>query len=92
MLCMHRFCSSLLLRWLLYKGNLLGNLRVCPLLFYYSCPLLFGKSINMRVEEAIAKRCTKNSKGHKPAASHPWRKMHVGKPATDSKTVTQQHG
>jgi hypothetical protein len=48
-----------------------------------------GKSINARVEEAIAKRCTKNSKGHKPAASHPWRRMHVGKSATDSKTVIQ---
>jgi len=48
-----------------------------------------GKSINARVEEALAKRCTKNSKGHKPVANHPWRKMHLGKPATDSKTVIQ---
>ncbi|MDE2118790.1 MAG: ISNCY family transposase, partial [Betaproteobacteria bacterium] len=48
-----------------------------------------GKSINARVEKAIAKRCTADIKGHKPAASHPWRKMHVGKSATDSKTVIQ---
>ena len=50
-----------------------------------------GKSINARVEEAITKRCTKNSRAHKPAASHPWKKMHVGKSATDSKTVIQQN-
>jgi transposase len=50
-----------------------------------------GKSINTRVEEALAKRCTKNSKGHKPAAGHPWRKMLVGKSATDSKIVIQQN-
>ena len=48
-----------------------------------------GKSINARVEEAITKRCTTYIKGHKPAESHPWRKMHVGKSATDSKTVIQ---
>ena len=40
-------------------------------------------------EEAIAKRCTTDIKGHKPAAGHPWRKMHIGKSATDSKTVIQ---
>jgi transposase len=50
-----------------------------------------GKTINSRVEKAIAKRCTKNSQSHKPAANHPWRKMHLGKSATDSKTVIQQH-
>ena len=49
-----------------------------------------GKMINSRVEDALAKRSTTNSKGHKPAVSHPWRKMHIGKPATDSKTVTSQ--
>ncbi len=48
-----------------------------------------GKTINSRVEEAIAKRCTTDIKGHKPAAGHPWRKMHIGKSATDSKTVIQ---
>jgi len=31
-LCMHRFCGSVLLRGLLYKGKMRGNLRVCPLL------------------------------------------------------------
>jgi transposase len=50
-----------------------------------------GKAINARVEEALAKRCTTKNKGHKPAARHPWRKMHIGKSATDSKTVIQQH-
>jgi transposase len=48
-----------------------------------------GKSINARVEEAITKRYTTDIKGHKPAESHPWRKMHIGKSATDSKTVIQ---
>ena len=48
-----------------------------------------GKSINSRIEEAIAKRCITDIKGHKPAAGHPWRKMHIGKSATDSKTVIQ---
>lgn len=33
-LCMHRFCGSVLLRELLYKDKMRGNLRVCPLLFY----------------------------------------------------------
>ena len=50
-----------------------------------------GKTINARVEEALVKRCTTNRKGHKPAARHPWRRMHIGKSATDSKTVIQQH-
>jgi hypothetical protein len=50
-----------------------------------------GKTINARVEEALAKRCTTNSKGYKPAARHPWRTLHIGKSATDSKTVIQQH-
>ena len=48
-----------------------------------------GKSINARVEEAITKRYTTDIKGHKPADGHPWRKMHIGKSATDSKTVIQ---
>jgi hypothetical protein len=48
-----------------------------------------GKTINPRVEEAIAKRYTTNIERHKPAAGHPWRKMHIGKSATDSKTVIQ---
>ena len=48
-----------------------------------------GKTINARVEEVIAKRCTTDIKEYKPAASHPWRKMHIGKPATDSKIVVQ---
>ena len=50
-----------------------------------------GKTINSRVEKAIEKRCTTDIKEHKPAANHPWRKMHIGKSATDSKTVIQQH-
>ncbi|BBJ24602.1 hypothetical protein W01_25290 [Candidatus Nitrotoga sp. AM1P] len=48
-----------------------------------------GKTINARVEEAIVKRCTTDIKRQKPAAGHPWRKMHVGKSAPDSKTVIQ---
>lgn len=48
-----------------------------------------GKTINPRVEEAIAKRYTTDIERHKPAAGHPWRKMHIGKSATDSKTVIQ---
>jgi hypothetical protein len=48
-----------------------------------------GKTINARVEEVIAKRYTTDIKGHQPAACHPWRKLHIGKPATDSKTVIQ---
>lgn len=51
-----------------------------------------GKSINLRVEKAISKRFTTDIKEHKPAANHPWRKMHIGKSATDSKTVIQQQG
>ena len=51
-----------------------------------------GKTVNSRVEEALAKRSMTNSKGRKPAARHPWRKMHIGKSATDSKTVAPQQG
>ena len=46
------------------------------------------KTINARVETALAKRIESN-KGHKPAANHPWRNMSVGKPATDGQAVTQ---
>jgi len=48
-----------------------------------------GESINARVKEVITKRCTTDIKGHKPAVGHPWRKMHIDKSATDSKTVIQ---
>ena len=48
-----------------------------------------GKTINARVEEAITKRYTADIRGHKPAVGHPCRKMHIGKSATDSKTVIQ---
>jgi hypothetical protein len=48
-----------------------------------------GKTINARVDEAIAKRDTADINGHQPAAGHPWRKLHIGKPTTESKTVIQ---
>jgi transposase len=39
-----------------------------------------SKAVNARVDNAMARRDT----GHKPAPDHPWRNMHIGKPATDS--------
>ena len=47
-----------------------------------------SKTVNARVETALAKRI-KSNKGHKPAANHPWRNMPIGKPATDGQNVTQ---
>ena len=41
-----------------------------------------GKTVNARVDEALAKRGKTNTKGHKPALNHPWRKYSDGKPAT----------
>jgi len=38
-----------------------------------------GKSVNVQVDKAMARRNTE----HKPATNHPWRKMSVGKSAHD---------
>jgi hypothetical protein len=49
-------------------------------------PVADSKAVNARIDKAMARRDT----GHKPAPDHPWKNMHIGKPATDSKTVIQQ--
>lgn len=46
-----------------------------------------GKTVNVRVDKALAKRKTTQNTGHKPAAKHPWRNVPVGKPATDEHGV-----
>lgn len=47
-----------------------------------------SKTLNAHVEKALAKRRTTNNKGHKPASNHPWKKMHIGKPAAGGQNVT----
>ena len=47
-----------------------------------------GKTVNARVDKALARRCKTNNKGHKPALNHPWRKYPGGKPATAGRCVT----
>lgn len=47
-----------------------------------------SKSVNARVDKALAKRGKTNSKGHKPAPDHPWRNMPIGKPATEGRCAT----
>ena len=47
-----------------------------------------SKTVNARVDEALAKRAKTNNKGHKPAPNHPWRNMPIGKPATEGRCVT----
>jgi transposase len=42
-----------------------------------------SKSLNAKVDKAVARR----NMGHKPAENHPWRKMSVGKSATDRQPV-----
>lgn len=48
-----------------------------------------SKTVNERVDKALAKRKMARNKGHKPAANHPWRNMPIGKSATDGYNVTQ---
>ncbi len=48
-----------------------------------------GKTVNARVDKALAKRKMTRNTGHKPAAKHPWRNMSFGKPATDEHGVTR---
>jgi transposase len=47
-----------------------------------------GKTVNARVDKALAKRKMTQKTGHKPAANHPWRNMPIGKPATDGHIAT----
>jgi transposase len=47
-----------------------------------------GKTVNARVEMALAKRI-KSNRGHKPAANHPWRNAPFGKSATDGNNATR---
>ena len=47
-----------------------------------------GKTVNARVDKALAKRCKTNNKGHKPAPNHPWRKYPDVKPATEGHCIT----
>lgn len=48
-----------------------------------------GKTVNARVDKALAKRKMIRNTGQKPAAKHPWRNMSIGKPATDEHGVTR---
>jgi transposase len=47
-----------------------------------------SKTVNARVDKALAKQVKTNSKGHKPAPDHPWRNMPIGKPATEGRNAT----
>ncbi len=47
-----------------------------------------GKTVNTRVDNAMAKRNATNNKGHKPALNHPWRKYPDGKSATEGHNAT----
>ena len=47
-----------------------------------------SKTVNARVDEALAKRAKTNNKGNKPALNHPWRNMPIGKSATERRCVT----
>ncbi len=46
-----------------------------------------GKTVNARVDKALAQRGKTNNKGHKPAPNHPWRNMPIGKSATEGRCV-----
>jgi len=48
-----------------------------------------SKTVNARVDKALAKRKMTRNTGHKPAANHPWRNMPIGKLATDGQSVTR---
>lgn len=47
-------------------------------------PVADSKSVNARVDKAMVRRNT----GHKPAPSHPWRNMPLGKLANDGRCAT----
>lgn len=50
----------------------------------WQSPVADGKSVNERVDKAMARRNT----GHKPAPDHPWRNMPVGKSAHGGQCAT----
>jgi transposase len=47
-----------------------------------------SKTVNTRVDNAMAKRNAKNNKVHKPALNHPWRKYPDGKSAPEGRNAT----
>jgi len=47
-------------------------------------PVADSKTVNARVDKAMVRRDT----GHKPAPSHPWRNMPIGKLANDGQCAT----
>lgn len=47
-----------------------------------------SKTVNTRVDKALAKRAQTNNKSHKPAPDHPWRKYPDVKPATEGRCIT----
>ncbi len=47
-----------------------------------------GKTVNARVDKALAQRGKTNNKGHKPALNHPWRNLPIGKSATEGCCIT----
>lgn len=47
-------------------------------------PVADSKTVNARVDKAMVRRDT----GHKPAPSHPWRNMPIGKLANDGRCAT----
>lgn len=47
-----------------------------------------SKTVNTRVDKALAKNSKASHKGHKPAPNHPWRKYPDVKPATEGSCVT----
>ena len=47
-----------------------------------------SKTVNTRVDKALAKQDATSRKAHKPAANHPWKKYPVGKPATEGCNAT----
>lgn len=47
-----------------------------------------SKTVNARVDKALATHGNTNNKGHKPAPNHPWRKYPGVKPATEGRSTT----
>ncbi len=47
-----------------------------------------SKTVNARVDNAMAKRNAKNNKAHKPALNPPWRKYPDGKSAPEGRNAT----
>lgn len=50
----------------------------------HQTPVADSKTVNARVDKAMVRRDT----GHKPAPSHPWRNMPIGKLANDGRCAT----